>query len=360
MSRARTWCRHPLRLLMRIYRKLRNVGRARGTQMSTPNTARVVAWSRLAHIGAHDGSSDQRPQLDELDLDIVRRACERAWIYSRAEFEPYLGVPLAKSQWRETCALAGSTAESLMLSSATYIETVWHSRLLDGGTEPAGMAMAQRYLAEAAIDTAVSVGHRLINFVVRVARTVPSTSEALGLTKGLDKLGPSYEPFTTEHPKAWLSLNAPEIQKLRDVLPPVHHAALDILDALVASPEWKALFDIRAENFHRWRKEHESVIGVDAQSGHERDILDYNGNVTGRSGGGQSRRHIAGDGLTEKTTAVAGAGIRVVAETLDSIIEDALKVLPTITDGYTVEWDGKRLKQSRQIVGRQAATPGEP
>lgn len=346
--------------LVRGLRKLWNMGRGKGTLMSTPDTTKVVAWSRLAHIGAHDGSCDQRPQLDELDLDIVRLACERAWAYSRADFEPYLGVPLAKSQWRETCALAGSTAESLMLSSATYIEAVWHSRLIDSDTEPAGMAMAQRYLAEAAIDTAVSVGHRLINFVVRVARTVPSTSDALGRTKGLEKLGPSYEPFNTEHPKAWLSLNANEIQKLRDVLPPEHHPALDILDALVASPEWKALFDIRAENFHRWRKEHESVIGVDAQSGHERDILDPNGNVTGRSGGGQSRRHIAGDGLTGKTTTVAGNGIRVVAEALDSIVEDTLRVLPTITDGFTVEWDGKRLKQSRQIFGSQSAAPPGP
>lgn len=317
----------------------------------------MVAWSRLAHIGAHAGSTDLRPELAELDLDIVRQAFESAWIYSRADFEPRLGIALTKSQWRETCALAGSMAESLMLSSATYTEAVWHSKLIEAEKEPAGMAIAQRYLADNTVDTAVSVGHRLINFVVRVARTVPSTQELLGETDRYVKLGPSYQPFDTEHHGAWLSLNKSELKKLRKVLPAVHHSALDHLDALVKCPEWQALFDIRSENFHRWRKEHESVIGVDAGSGNGHDIFDHEGNVTGRSVGGHSRRHTASDGLTQKTTAAAGDGLRVVAETLEGIVEDTLAVLPRITGGFTVEYDGKRLKQWWQVLGPQSAAP---
>jgi hypothetical protein len=317
------------------------------------DSASVAAWRRLAHIGAHAGSTDLRPELVDLGLDIVRHAFDSAWVYSRADFEPNLGVELTKSQWRETCALAGSMAESLMLSSATYIEAVWHSRLIQADTEPVGMAIAQRYLADSAVDTAVSVGHRLINFVVRVARTVPSTSELLG-TNGYEKLGPSYEPFTTDHSRAWLSLNKDEVKDLRKVLPVVHHSALGHLQTLVRSPEWQALCNIRSENFHRWRKEHESVIGVDAGTGHERDIFDHEGKLTGRSGGGHSPKHTAGDGLTEKTTATAGDGIKVVAQALKNIIEDTLTVLPEITGGYTVEYDGKLLKHSRQILGPQA------
>lgn len=325
--------------------------------MGEPDSGRVVAWSRLAHIGAHAGSTDLRPELAELDLDVVRQAFNTAWVYSRADFEPHLDVALTKSQWRETCALAGSMAESLMLSSATYTEAVWHSRLIEATKEPPGMAIAQRYLADNTVDTAVSVGHRLINFVVRVARTVPNTCELLSATSRYAKLGTGYQPFETEHRDAWLSLNRSELKELRKVLPTVHHPAIDLLDALVESPEWQTLFDIRSENFHRWRKEHESVIGVDAGSGNGRDILDYDGKVTGRSIGGQSRRHTASDGLTESTTEAAGAGLRVVAETLNSIIEDTLAVLPRITGGYTIEYDGKRLKQGWQILGPQSVAP---
>lgn len=326
--------------------------------MGERGSGRVVAWSRLAHIGAHAGSTDQRPESAELGLDIVSQAFNSAWVYSRADFEPHLEVALTKSQWRETCALAGSMAESLMLSSATYTEAVWHSRLIEAQKEPPGMAIAQRYLADNTVDTVVSVGHRLINFVVRVARTVPSTCELLSSTKRYAKLGTGYQPFKTGHHHAWLSLNKDELNKLRKVLPAVHHPAIDLLDALVESSEWQALVGIRGENFHRWRKEHESVIGVDAGSGNGRDILDHEGKVTGRSVGGQSRRHTASDGLTERTTGAAGDGLRVVANTLESIIEDTLAVLPEITGGYTVEYDGKRLKQGWKILGPQSAPIG--
>ena len=45
---------------------------------------------------------------------------------------------------------------------------------------------------------------------------------------------------------------------------------------------------------------------------------------------------------------------------LDSIVEDTLRVLSTTTNGYTIKWDGQRLKQSRQILGPQSAAPPAP
>jgi hypothetical protein len=130
------------------------------------------------------------------------------WIYSRADFDPGFSVEHATSQWRETCALAGSISESLMLSAATYIECIWHSKAIATGNEPDGMAIAQRYLADHAIETAVSVGHRLINFVVRVARTVPETRDQLG---GVRRLGTSAQvmhlsKLTTRTPAASVRL----------------------------------------------------------------------------------------------------------------------------------------------------------
>jgi hypothetical protein len=85
-------------------------------------------WSKLWHIGVHQGAVDLRPELGDLGLDEVYRICDRAWAYSRADFEPSGVADLRTSQWRETCALAGSIAESLMLSGATYLEAAWHSQ----------------------------------------------------------------------------------------------------------------------------------------------------------------------------------------------------------------------------------------
>jgi hypothetical protein len=298
-------------------------------------------WAKLLHIGAHAGAGEFRPRLDELGIDEVHRICNRAWAYSRADFEPSLLVALPTSQWRETCALAGSMAESLMLSAATYIESVWHSRLIAEGKQPKEMAIAQRYLADTAIDTVVSVGHRLINFVARVARTAPDTRERLG--QQFRRLGDTYVPFVTEDKEAWLSLNTKTIETLKATLPELHHDSLAELKDLARSEAWDSLFGIRAENFHRWRKEHESVTGVDQHSGRATDLFDPTGRRHGRSVSARSRRHTASDGLTDRTTQVAGDGLRTVSTTLDAVITDTLKILPTLGGGFTlgIDHDGR-------------------
>ncbi|MFI6432907.1 hypothetical protein [Rhodococcus oryzae] len=301
----------------------------------------VAAWSRLRHIGAHEGDIGIRPDWSDLGLDEVDRVCVRAWKYSRAEYEPDGSVELKRSQWRETCALAGSIAESLMLSAATYLEAVWHQRALEAKTEPAGMALAQRYLADSAIDTAIEVGHRLTNFVVRVGRTSPDAHANLVALTRAGTLGPTYVPFATDDFDAWLSLNKDTVKGLKKALDPALHAAsLEALRELVVSPEWLAAFEIRAENFHRWRKEHEYVTGVDADSGNGRDLYDAAGNHTGRSVGGHGRRHKISDGLTEKTTNVAGDAIRRLAQAFDLILTNTVgTVLPTQHGGLTVDID---------------------
>ncbi|MDZ4233334.1 MAG: hypothetical protein U1C73_06160, partial [Dietzia sp.] len=227
--------------------------------------------------------------------------------------------------------LAGSISESLMLSAATYVECIWHSKAIAAGTEPdGGMAIAQRYLADHAIETAVSVGHRLINFVVRVARTVPETRDQLGEVRRFGSLGRGYAPFETDETDAWLPLNEKTIAALRGVIPPVHHASLDALDRLVRSSAWESAFAIRAENFHRWRKEHESVIGVDQHSGPGRDLYDGRGHI-GVAMSAQSRPHTISKGLTERTTGVAGDAVRTTAKAVEEVLDDTLNALPQIT-----------------------------
>ena len=227
-----------------------------------------------------------------------------------------------------------------MLSAATYIEAVWHSRAIEAATEPPGMAIAQRYLADTAIDTTIMIGHRLINFVARVARTDPTTRDQLSKANYLKHLGPQYIPFETDHRLAWLSLNKETITDLRAVIPQIHTRSLDILNELVKSPQWIAAFGIRAENFHRWRKEHESVVGVDQNSGHAVDRYDDDGNLTGRTVYSHSRPHTVSDGLTERTTSAAGAAIRTVAASTEAILNDTLgAVLPQIENGFSLAID---------------------
>jgi hypothetical protein len=308
---------------------------------------RLADWSWLYHIGVHQGAIDFRPELGQIGVDDVRRICDRMWVYSRADFDPDFSIERATSQWRETCALAGSIAESLMLSAATYVECVWHRRAIAGGTEPDGMAIAQRYLADKAVETAVSVGHRLTNFVARVARTVPATRDQFGRVKRFASLGPGYVPFETEDVDAWLALNNKTIAVLGDVIPAVHHPSLRALDDLISSPAWDSAFQIRAENFHRWRKEHESVIGVDQHSGPGRDLYDDDGNRIGVAISAQSRPHIISNGLTERTTEVAGEAVRTIATAVEAVLDNTLDALPQITPtGYTLEitHDGKNRK----------------
>lgn len=231
-----------------------------------------------------------------------------------------------------------------MLGAAAYVEAVWHERALKAETEPKGMALAQRYLADGAIETAIGVGHRLANFVVRVARTSTAAQVEIAKLTKLGTLGPAYVPFATEDPDAWLSLNPRTVKDLRKTLDSsLHAASVDALGDLVDSPEWKEAFRIRAENFHRWRKEHEYVTGVDAESGNAQDQYDVNGNHVGRRVGGFGNRHKISDGLTASTTEAAGDVIRRVTVAFDLILTNTVAtVLPKQHDGVTIEIDNPK------------------
>jgi hypothetical protein len=292
-----------------------------------------TAWLKLLHIGAHGGAVDHRPDLADLGLDDVHSVCDRVWAYSRSDFEPDPFADLSRSQWRETCALAGSMAESLMICTATLVEVSWHAELIEREREPAGMAIAQRFLADTVLDTAVSIGHRLVNFVVRVARTDPAVRDALGGISRFEKLGPSYEPFVTDDSDAWLSISERTLAALRSNLPAIYRPAVNRLEQLRKSPEWSAVMDIRGENAHRWRKEHEVVRGVDAQSGFARNLYDYAGKPNGFTVSAEAHRHVAGDGLTARTTDVARRAIPVIARALDATVSETAQNLPTLTGG---------------------------
>lgn len=316
------------------------------------NTLPDTDWLRLFHIGAHGGTVAHRPGLADLGLENVHNVCDRVWEYSRSELEPDPFADLRTSQWRETCALAGSAAESLMICAATMVEVAWHAELIKRNHEPAGMSMAQRFLADTVLDTAVSIGHRLVNFVVRVARTDPAVRDLLGGIKRFEKLGASYRPFATNDDAAWLSLSEKTLASLRSNLPAIHRPAVDRLAQLRESPEWSAVVQMRGENAHRWRKEHETVRGVDADSGFAQNTYDYAGNPNGIQVSTTARRHVAADGLTARTTRVAGQVIPVIAAVLDETVAETLQNLDTLTGGrlrLDVDDDGRRRVIHRLI-----------
>lgn len=314
------------------------------------NTPTDTAWIKLRHIGAHGGDVELRPELTDLDLGTVHGVCDRVWEYSRLDIEPDPFADLRTSQWRETCALAGSMAESLMICAATLVEVFWHVNLIEHHRQPAGMALAQRFLADTVLDTAVSIGHRLVNFVVRVARTDSTVRETLGGINRFEKLGPTYQPFITDEEDAWLPFTKKTLASLRSNLPAIHHKAIDRLERLRTSPEWSAVVEIRGQNAHRWRKEHEAVRGVDAHSGFAQNTYDHTGKPNGIQVSATARRHVAGDGLTARTTDVARQAIRVIATALDETVAETMQNLEVLTRGrMSLETDGQG---QRRIIHR--------
>ncbi|MGV9334956.1 hypothetical protein [Nocardia sp. NPDC003726] len=287
-----------------------------------------VAWAKLRHLAAH-GTGLPAPTFDELGIVWVHDVCERLGRYRRADFEPDITVDVAKSQWRETCALAGSIAETLMLGAAAAVEIMWHDNAMRGGKEPLGMGLGQRFFADALIETTVAAAHRLINLVARVMRTDADTCARMGGHGQLKELGPGYVPFETIAERAWPPLNKTKVDALRTVADPAStsiHAMLNHLDALVLSPEWELAFMHRAANFHRLRLEHPYVAGVDPGTGRVRNILDHEGKIIGRSFHSRPAPYTAAEGLDTQVVTDARAFY-------DATAHAAGKVITTIVDG---------------------------
>ncbi|CAM4516538.1 hypothetical protein NONI108955_40420 [Nocardia ninae] len=318
---------------------------------------RQVGYTRLPFLGAHI-SGLPAPTVEELGIEWIHDVCHRLWMYRSADhFEPDITVPIAESQWRETRALSGSTAESLMLGTAALIEIAWLERGLQQGKVAPRMGLGQRYYADTVCETSIAVGHRLINLIARVLRTDAATQQRMathgvGGKKVLKWLGPGYKPFNSTDRGAWLSLNEVTLNALRDVAPAGQGdvaAAVNRLADLEASPEWGDAFEHRAENFHRWRLEHEYVAGVDQVSGNARDVYDHtNQIVTGkRYGGYNDVRYSAADGLGDQAVVRARTGLVATAHAADDVLQHILDALPDLTKGCWIELGTSTITSGR-------------
>ncbi|MFE3799659.1 hypothetical protein [Nocardia tengchongensis] len=314
-----------------------------------------VSWAKLPYLAAHHPGLPV-PTIDGLGVGWIHKVCDRLYFFRSADhFEPDITVPIAESQWRESRALAGSIAESLMLGTAGLVEVVWLEEGIAAGELGAAWGMGQRYFADALCETSIAVGHRLINFVARMMRTDPETQQRMdefrvGGQKPLEPLGTRYMPFKTEERNAWLSLNAKTISQLRAIASPQTDlaAAVNRLADLEESAEWRNAFEHRAENFHRWRREHEYVAGVDQASGGAQDELDYAGNVSGKRFGGSGARYSAADGLGDQAVVNARSGLEATARAADDILTHILDALSDLTRGMVIELTGTGVRVSRR------------
>ncbi|MFE7719516.1 hypothetical protein ACFU44_10770 [Nocardia rhizosphaerihabitans] len=246
-----------------------------------------------------------------------------------------------------------------MLATAALVEIDWHTQALQGGREPKAMILAQRFLADAVCETVIAVGHRLINLIARVIRTDSNARNTMHDTQSatalnLGPLGRDYIPFVTTTSTAWLSLDVGRVRQLRRVAPQNSTGiatALDKLKELSKSPAWKAAFDHRGVNFHRWRLENEYVAGVDQNSSSMKDVVDYRDTVVGRSYGTRRQEYTAADGLTAQVATDARAGLEEVAHAADAVLDAILVALPEITNGYVLAIDNvkKKFSKTRRI-----------
>ena len=130
------------------------------------------------------------PELGELGIQEVRRVCDRMWILKRRRhFNADFSVERASSQWRETACWRNLSLNRLC--SAPQLCGMCMAQQGDQRrNRTPGMAITQRYPADRAAETAVSVGLRGHQLRARVVRTVPPARNQLGQTESLSVLGP--------------------------------------------------------------------------------------------------------------------------------------------------------------------------
>ncbi|WUA12655.1 hypothetical protein OG225_40525 (plasmid) [Nocardia sp. NBC_01377] len=116
------------------------------------------------------------------------------------------------------------------------------------------------------------------------------------------------------------------------------------------TPQWNNAFDHRGENFHRWRREHEYVSGIDQGTGHARDVLDHKGQVTGKRYGSYSTRYTAADGLGEQAVLNARSGLEETAQAANDVLDHILEALPELARGFTLTITATGYKISRPQI----------
>jgi hypothetical protein len=223
-----------------------------------------------------------------------------------ADFWEFLAPRVQYGRGRELAGLIADGGERLALALASVTEAeLWHIYRQDIPPEVrklgemerrsvnASNEMAHRAMAELASYYLLAAGHVLVNVTVRALALDTQLHPKL-----LDVLG-SWYPVGSAGRDDWLSLNTETVRRLRRVArqaaKPAAQGLTESATALLMSPAWQEVDQLRGAHYHRRRPQSAGIDGVPLAS-----PWTFSDGVSRMvAGGGQ---YTDGDGLADKTT----------------------------------------------------------
>jgi hypothetical protein len=265
-------------------------------------------------------------------------------------WELALVPPVQPGRGRELAGLIAGAGEQLALGLAALLEAeLWRLYRRDTPTATlaldemgkravdASQEMGHRAMAELATYYLLATGHTLANVTVRGLALDSRLHPVL-----LDSLG-GWCPVGSSDPKDWLSLNRDTARTLRRVAnktaSPVFQRLAEPASALVLSPEWQEVDQLRGAHYHRRRPQSAGIAGVPLAS----PWVFSTGVMSMEFGGGE---YMDGDNLAQDTTDL---GRRVL-----SAVSSAMQTLLERVDAAVAEMRGKR------DLLRRGSGAGEP
>lgn len=233
-----------------------------------PKQAQAVVLHQLA---AHGAAHTDRPTHRDVGVEHLVEEAGHWWdMRIRADLA-YGAVlmhegPDMADRVREIYGLFGSVAEQAMLVGAVEIEIEYLRRAIANGDLPGGMIISQRWFSEHESQTLLSVGHVLMNLVVRVGLLLPDARKQILACK---RFGDFVDERGSDDQAAWRSLSSKDLDAIRGViaanggkhLKTVVHEMKQLAD----SDAWTYVDRQRGEDFHRWRRESSVLAGINSR-----------------------------------------------------------------------------------------------
>jgi hypothetical protein len=225
----------------------------------------------------------------------------------------------------ELVGLIAGGGEQFGLSLAALVEAeLWSAYRQEKPVEGLGLTeskgrivsaaqeMAHRAMAELAMHYLLATGHTLANVTVRALALDSRLHSTL-----LDALG-GWCPVGSSDPEDWLSMNKETIRGLRRIARKAGSPALEALTepptALVLSPAWQELDQLRGAHYHRRRPQSAGMSGVSLAN----PWRFSNGSM---SIGGGGDDYTDGDGLAQDTTDLARRVLAELTTAMESMLE---------------------------------------
>jgi hypothetical protein len=304
-----------------------------------PQEIRAVIPSRLAALTPPGTVERLRQQEWWTGAQQVASDWQKISVWA-GFWELALVPPVQHGRTHELAGLIASAGEQLALALAALVEAeLWNvhrhanppnTSNIDGRVVAAACEMTQRAMADLATYYLLSTGHTLANVTVRTLALDARLHPVL-----LDVVG-SWSPVSSQDPRDWLSLNRDTARQLRRVArktsSPPFHAVVEPAAAVVLSPGWQELDQLRGADYHRRRPQSAGITGVPLAS-----PWMFSEGVASMNFGGSE--YTDGDGLARRTTDLAR---RVMGE-----LSSAMTTLLARVQAVIIELQSQRGQPSR-------------